>query len=388
MKFLVAFPLLWAGAVASDANTASHQRSSGRSRRLATFQSGSSSLPQHPSRKLKAELTRSKKSGKSPKSRKCKKSTDDEQVELKCSADDGDIKDEIDFGLSVGLQGAVVKVKYTQNDRSNDMDDVTNTRNGIDDVANTENAMGDVTNTRTKEEFTVSFNRLIEYLPHNESTLSLGYDWNQDTIVKTQNLSEWEPFSSITEGEDGLMQFYVETKGGTLRLNFKLSTRESDNLELSVNRIKLDVNITDFDWQQNNTLLALISDVESKTEVSTHYQSSKLHKREPLQPTDVTINFNNSTQPFGEFFWVTQADIGNGTETSEVKATSPEHLGEDTSSQPIAFSFLNSNDASTIYWDPEAGVGYPSDGYAPLGRMRTTGIVVSIAAAVLSLMSM
>ena len=296
----------------------------------------------------------------------------DQQVELGCISDNSDIKDEIDFRLSVGTEGAIVRVEYRRNGRSDNTDDGNHTK--------------------IKEEFEVSFLRLIEYLPRNESAVSLGYDWNQDEVLQTMDLSHWDAFSLISEDEYGVLHFYVQTKGGALRLSFKFSTYDIEELQMSANRIKVDVSIRGFHWLQNNTLLALMSVVKSKTELNTHYSASKDMKEGRMQPTDVTVTFNNATLPFGEFFWAKYVDIENGTKTAEVMATSPAgDLSEDASSQPIAFTFLNSNNASLIYWDPEAGVGYPkheniySSIETSMGRMGTTCVLVSIVGVALSI---
>mmetsp|Transcript_18191 Transcript_18191/g.25635 ORF Transcript_18191/g.25635 Transcript_18191/m.25635 type:complete len:566 (+) Transcript_18191:179-1876(+) len=137
-------------------------------------------------------------------------------------------------------------------------------------------------------------------------------------------------------------------------------------------------------------------------------------------PTEANIDFTTPNDdnedsildglPFGFYTWVTtytstaEADANNDendsvmnmTKEYQVVATSPvveaddvttpdtdEH-GDSTSTssqkQSIAFSFMNSNGADSIYWDPEAGVGYvpsTSDASTILSSRRTTTLFKS-----------
>lgn len=92
--------------------------------------------------------------------------------------------------------------------------------------------------------------------------------------------------------------------------------------------------------------------------------------------------------PFGDFSWVTEANVtfGEGDVIEKaVKATSAS-MDEDSLEQTIAFSFLGSSGSSKIYWDPQVGVSYTiktkdSSGVAPtLGSVLCRSLI-SLAAA-------
>lgn len=284
--------------------------------------------------------------------RSCKHNYEnDESVELRCAAREERIKDEIDFTLSTGEEGAVVQVKYIFNDKSPRM------------------------NRKVEEEYEIYFSNLVEYAPNLTSgdSESYGFGWNENEVVQTINLSEWRPFSRITKDDDGVWQFYVETKDGTARFSFNLSEDGMEGRHLSSSCIKIDVTLADFPWKEKNTFVALLSRVEANTKLKTHYKGSrskksksgKRSKGEATHPTDVEISFDEATLPLGTFMWAKTADVNDSPDGSEVVATSPSDdkipQGTDESVQYIAFSFLDSDEAEFIYWDPEAGVVYPDE---------------------------
>lgn len=325
-----------------------------RRRRL---KSGKSHKSKKSSKSSKKKSHKSHKSSKHKSSkRKCKTNEHDDSVQLMCSAHEGKIKDKIDFILTTGKTGAVVQVKYKLDDKSD------------------ANESG--FHHKIKEEYEIYFSSLVEYLPvgsGGDFGESQGFGWSANETVGSIDLSEWKPFSKVTKDEDGVLQFHVETEDGIARFNFKMSEEGMEGRHLSANRIKIDVTLADFPWTRDDTLVALLSRVEANTKLETHYHTSKSrsHKKsgtksksKPRHPTDVVVTYDNASLPFGKFVWVTSADVGNGTASSEVVATSPpeheippEHNSEGI--QYIAFSFLNSSSADFIYWDPEAGIEYP-----------------------------
>jgi len=88
----------------------------------------------------------------------------------------------------------------------------------------------------------------------------------------------------------------------------------------------------------------------------------KKPKKKSKHPKDVRISLKGSSssaaEAFGTFNWVTEYSyvINNITDTGTVVATNNEE--EDKKKQSISFSFLNSNAADFISWDPKAGIGY------------------------------
>lgn len=283
--------------------------------------------------------SKSKKKSPVPK-RKCKNYVEKDAVALQCSAEEGKIKDKIDFLVETTSLGAEIHIKYKHDNRT----------------------LGE--RTKKEEKFSIGLHSLVEYAPESEEVVTEGYDWDNSIVIQTKMLSKWNEFSDITESS-GVYQFHVTTKDGTVRLTFKLSQEENEDENLSANRIKMDVDIFDFKWQQEDTLLALLSTVEAKTKIKSHTHPTKADngKGKKFYPSDVIISFDaeGANLPYGELFWVQTAEVDENTITSEVVATSPivdDDSNATVKSQAIAYAFLNSSKAERIYWDPETGVGY------------------------------
>jgi len=307
-----------------------------------------------------SKMSKGSKSHKSPKARRCKYYGTEDSVEMKCTANEGGLKDQIYFDLKTGSEGVVIQVRYKLDDKSD---------KGV--------------HQKVEEEYEVYFSNLIEYLPDGVSgdSESYGFGWSEEEMRQSIDLAEWKPFSGIMKDDDGVLSFYVETEDGIARFNFKLREEGMAGRHLSANHLKVDVTISDFPWEEDDTLVGLLSSVEANTELKTHYHASKSRsnksKSKAKHPTDVEISFENATLPFGKFVWVTSADVDNSANSSEVIATSPpEHLippNTGDNMQFLAFSFLNSSEADTVYWDPDVGVGYAEEETSTLTSLSSSG---------------
>ena len=216
-------------------------------------------------------------------------------------------------------------------------------------------------------------------------------------------MTEWEDFSEVVTGENGILTFEATSSDGLVTMTFTIKPAGDDEV-LTANSMKADVRITEFPWTEGeNGYLALISDVESSLEVDADEEApdeldevedaggpettedEPIEETEPTEeeepedptedratraldskskkPVDVKIPFATVVDtvgfsPLGKVTWAetavaaaaTSPDIegvtavGRSQETILVIATSPplgsERYLADQSSQPIAFSFI------------------------------------------------
>lgn len=316
--------------------------------------------------------------------RECELKSDSDKVTLGCKAETSnehastEMQDEIDFTVQASYKGAGVLVEYKQEIDSQQLE------------------------SETETSFEIWFDRIIEYAKANGDASSEAFDWQEDTIVKTLYLLEWNDFTEVQT--DGMIShFSVSTPQGVATFNFTIS-RGDKSTTLSANKMKIDFWMRDLTlWKERqDTYVALLSKVESERNVELDYDDGN-HAVESIMPSNALISFaqqqtsgggivdNDDVIPFGEFSWQTTAqaiddttvETANGTvaversaqlgTTIQVVATSPPVLGErqpgDKSSEYIAFSFVGegSRSASEIYWDPQAGIRYGTEASATSG---------------------
>lgn len=289
-----------------------------------------------------------------------------------------EIRDKIKYTVKSDKKGVEVKVEYEQEFEEVDGD-----------------AEGE-----SSTSFKIVFDSIVEYaksntMDNNSSNLpeDEAYDWDDDEVVQTVELKDWAALSTV-ESDGMVSHFFASSEDQVVAFNFSIS-RADQGTKLTANTMKIDVHIVGFPWMRNNTFLALTSTVSSKMDVDVKHddEASAL-----LPQDDVQIPFASAVDtvgfvPFGSYKWDGAAEVvstdkegGLSTNTEEslplavekaanpyqgfvklnkysrairVIASSPMEYGNETT-QLIAYSFVGSaaHNASYIYWDPEAGIGY------------------------------
>jgi hypothetical protein len=306
---------------------------------------------------------------KSPKERECELSESDDEIEFECKSKtedeekDTEIKDKIDYQVMARSdRGIVIKVSYEQ-ELETDEEEV-----------------------ELETEYEVIFDSIVEYAKGGNSVSGPQYDFENDEVLQTLSLKELGAFSSVVDDEDGsASHFSVATPDGIAGFTFTIN-RASEGDAITANQMKIDFLLEQFPWIRDDTHVALISSVETEREMEVEYDDD-----DDDEPRDVVIDFadvlDGSTfefVPFGEYTWQHTAQVRslnatelNATEaalfddTIEVIASSPKtdssvatsrssNLQETKKKEVIAFSFVGraARSAKTIYWDPEAGIGY------------------------------
>ena len=286
-----------------------------------------------------------------------------------------EIRDKIKYTVETGKKGVEVEVEYEQ-----EFEEVDGEAEG-----------------ETSTAFKIVFESLVEYAKANTTSNSSlpedqAFDWNEDEVVQEISLKDWADMSTVVS--DGLVShFYAASEDQVVAFNFSIS-RADQNDKLTANTMKIDVHIVGFPWARSDTFLALTSTVSSEMEVDVKHADEA---NVLLPQDDVQIPFASAVDtigfvPFGSYKWdgsavavddasepgviVNLAEepvaveksmnafegfiaLGKQSETIQVVATSPMEYGNETT-QIIAYSFVGSSaqNASYIYWDPEAGIGY------------------------------
>jgi hypothetical protein len=273
--------------------------------------------------------------------------------------------------------------------------------------------------TETETEYTVVFDRLIEYRKVGNAADD-HYEWNVDEVVAEWPLNTWEPLSDIQTTANNRTVFSATT--GMVTFTFTIS--QTDSEDLTTNKMKIDFLLENYPWDASgNTFIALVSRIETERQIWTHDGQGD-------QVLDVLINFKDAVDtigfvPFGEYTWATTAEatfvattssgnftgisIEDGTMNStnvmvERSTTTGQDQGQDqtaiiaviaskksTSTTPggiwgnytleeIAFSFVGAGQgANRIYWDPEAGIGYTSSASHLVGSLVLSALSLGLA---------
>ena len=343
---------------------------------------------------------------------KCKAKTEDDTA-------DTEFKDEIKFKIKYEKDdGLTVKVEYEHEAETSD------------------------TETESETQYVVNFEKVIEY----EKTSSGGidaYDWENDLVVKEFPLSadvKYEFGEIVDDGTKAVFSVKTIDELGTGIAEFTFSiSRGGMNEEITANKMKIDFELMNYEWAQDNTYIALLSSIKTDRDIKVERDGERGHSHDSDDENDgeakatarstmaeeVVISFadildTEDIPVFGEFTWAKDAMVrtlsnvtfGNETDstavsrsgggltsdandarTIEVIATSPRTVDTTTSEggknrgrEQIAFSFVGDavHLANDIYWDPSAGVGYDdsssaSSPLAPASLMMMGATILSTA---------
>jgi len=210
--------------------------------------------------------------------------------------------------------------------------------------------------------FLVGFRHIVEYVDN--GTAGNGYQLGEE--VSTYNIGEagWNPIvnTSSGTGDDIIYTFTATTSDNIFSVIFKISGSVLDlenNLTLTPNSVKIDVEIHDFPYTTTGSSLALWTylNTKFKQEVrgETHEESEGFANHE----SEIQIGLpSDETQGF--FSWVETADADGKTidvlnTPLEDRTSSEGGLLPEEKSTRVYYSFLTT-DAVDIVWDPKVGV--------------------------------
>jgi len=211
-------------------------------------------------------------------------------VESKCKAKTesalSETRDEIDFEVASSSRGIKVKVEHAQESETEDSERVSETQ------------------------LEVYFDSLIEFSKATGSNELEGYNWEEDEVVQTIDLSSWDDFLELDSSYGVTHKFSVSSEDGMTVFHFTLSNTDV-NEQVQANSIKIDFSLKEFPWTREDTDVALLSTVETKCEIEAEYERESGDVAN-TRTADITIPFADvldaeSLAPFGEYKWAGEA---------------------------------------------------------------------------------
>lgn len=339
------------------------------------------------------------------------------EVEFKCkSKDKSDLlktKDQIKYKCSYDEKGLKIKIKYEQEVKTEAPESTNDSENMTMDGDNARRLADQKQTTET--EYEVVFDRLVEYAKPDgvvpTTAAEEAYNFDQDSTINSIDLTKMAPFSKVQVEPSGEIKFQISTVDNVATFFFTISPG-GDGAAVTANKMKIDVDIKGYQWQQRASNMAVLANVESGTEVDIDYKDDA---GPVVQPASVAVRFGTSNidttilRPFGEFTWASNAvvySVDNSTDVTDTPImVSPAQASDITTptnetavgvasttiqvvatsasdgSNSMAFSFVGpgAQMAEEIFWDPEAGIGYaPSSAAFGYGFAGMCGIMLAV----------
>jgi len=224
-------------------------------------------------------------------------------------------------------------------------------------------------------EFRVKFTELVEYL---ESGATPGFQAGEDTLVQTYTDASWGAWTNDAVSDTaGYFQSTVATLDGVLGFTVYAtgSPVSMANFNITSNKVKFDVNIANFPFQQTGSYLALVSKLESddadaefenhggdenddsddeEDDSSTSSTSTvEVWGDDNDDEEDRTFKVSKATSSISGFFtWVQTVEVVDAFGTSR---TANVLTTIDTAENNMYFTF-NVSSPQSIFWDPEIGI--------------------------------
>jgi hypothetical protein len=296
----------------------------------------------------------------------------DNVIELASILRQEDQKDIIDLRIAYKEYGLSVRVSYGIRIR-NEEPDHPEEPNG--DQKDAEYGGEGEWTTEYKLEFEVLFRGFIEYVDLNDNGV---YDHKNDTLIEDYGLHSWQPVSySLTpiSNDSNLHYFLLNTTDGVFaaHIYFVEEFVFVDDILITPTQVKIDIEITGFDYADENSQLALITKLRSET-YDYEERDETLDEKDGYADEEKEVFIENDIYA-GIFSWKETALI-DGVEM-EVKTN---NLEVDVENEDIQVLLINYPRGNHIYHDPKIGISIMTiTGAIPsVIPIIITGTVVSV----------
>ena len=202
----------------------------------------------------------------------------------------------------------------------------------------------------TELEFGVKFQEIIEYIDNDDDGV---FNSDLDSIIKTVSLDEFYPVNyslSSISGNSDLHYFRIETKDGIFRAHIYFMEEFSivNNSIITPNQMKINIEIFNFSFINENSKLALYIKLESEIEFEEEEVTEDEEKGFAENEEGVITTIN---QYAGIFTWEENATIDG--KSQRVLVSSIETDDHDENEQKIYLNYLSGN---KIFHDPKIGI--------------------------------
>jgi LPXTG-motif cell wall-anchored protein len=268
------------------------------------------------------------------------------EAKIESSLQTGDVHNEFEISMKTGDEGLEFEFEYERDNET----------------------------VETEIEFEVKITELIEYI---DTTADGFYNHSDDETVQVVKLDDYIPieYSVQTIDTETVHIFYVETTDGVFSATMYVTGEFAEINEVLVapTQIKIDIGIHNFNYTEDDSVLALKVKLESELEVD-YEDDEETEDEEDGRATDeheVEVSLGDYT---GFFSWIETATI-DGVE-HEVKAT-PIEINEEENKL-----YLNYPRGTEIIHDPKIGM---TNLLSNTGLLGTTETLLFAAAALLSI---
>ncbi len=247
------------------------------------------------------------------------------QIQIESSMRNGAKKDEIQLKLTFESEGLSVEISY-------------------------ESEMTSENSTEFEIEFEVTFRKLIEFVDMDDNGI---YNSSIDDTIQEVLLDSFQPaiYTPINISGDTLLHYFiVNTTDGVFAAHIYL-VEEFDIVNgtfIKPTQTKIDIEITDFNYINGSSQLALYTKLESEVE---YEEDEHTENEEEGHASDETGVIIYGTDFAGFFTWTENATIDG---VSKVVLGSPIEVDDDDENEQKMY--LNYPRGSHIYHDPIMGV--------------------------------
>ncbi|MFX1455238.1 MAG: hypothetical protein ACFFDB_07660 [Promethearchaeota archaeon] len=208
-------------------------------------------------------------------------------------------------------------------------------------------------------EFSIEFHEIVEYLDNNGNGI---YDSEIDSMINTLLLNDFNPinYSIINITNDARLHYLrIATKDNnfTTHIYFSEEFAIINNTIITPNQAKINIEITDFNFLNNNSKLALYTKLNSELDFVDDNETEDEKEGYASNERGVSTTINKYT---GYFSWKENATVDNV--SKEVLISILEADEHDANEQRIYINYLQGNQ---IFHDPKVGI-------EDLWRFKTT----------------
>ena len=247
----------------------------------------------------------------------------DNEIQIESNLRSGEIIDDIQLKVQYESEGLSIEVSYEEEHDSG---------------------------SEAELEFGIEFHEIIEYLDSDDDEV---YDPDIDSTIKTVSLDEFYPVNyslSKISGDSDLHYFRIETKDGIFKAHIYFMEEFSivNNSLITPNQMKINIEIINFSYGNENSKLALYAKLESEFEFEEEEETEDEQNGYAVNEQGVITTINQHT---GIFTWEENATIDGISQ--RVLVSSIKTDDHDENEQKLYFNYQSGN---RIFHDPKIGI--------------------------------
>jgi len=198
-------------------------------------------------------------------------------------------------------------------------------------------------------EFVITFQEIVEYIDNNSNGI---YDEISDDLIQSYMLTEFWPinYSVLSISDVDLHYLEVQTKDGVFKAHFYVAEEfvYENNSLITPNQVKINIEINNFGYSNNNSQLALYIKLESELDFEREEETEDENKGFAINEQGLITAINQFT---GFFTWQENATIDGINQQVQSTSITTDDLDEDEQKM-----YINYQRGINIFHDPKIGV--------------------------------